>query len=57
MMMLGNDVFASKMTGQDAESARALLRIAPASSKTTFNLNLVMMTNKNQDIRAESYGA
>ena len=45
------------MTGQDAESARALLRIAPASSKTTFNLNLVMMTNKNQDIRAESYGA
>ena len=30
MMMLGNDVFASKMTGQDAESARASLRIALA---------------------------
>ncbi len=26
-----NDVFASKMTGQDAESARASLRIALAS--------------------------
>ena len=45
------------MTGQDAESARASLRIAPASSKTTFNLNLVMMINKNENIRAESYGA
>ena len=28
--MSGSDVFASKMTGQDAESARASLRIAPA---------------------------
>jgi hypothetical protein len=45
------------MTGQDAESARASLRIAPASSKTTFNLNLFMMINKNENIRAESYGA
>ena len=45
------------MTGQDAESARASLRIAPASSKTTFNLNLFMMINKNEDIRTESYGA
>ena len=45
------------MTGQDAESAHASLRIAPTSLKTTFNLNLVMMTNKNQDIRAESYVA
>ena len=45
------------MTGQDAESASALLRIAPASSKTTFNLNLFMMINKNENIRAESYGA
>ena len=45
------------MTGQDAESAHASLRIAPTSLKTTFNLNLFMMTNKNQEIRAESYGA
>jgi hypothetical protein len=45
------------MTGQDAESASASLRIAPTSLKTTFNLNLFMMINKNQDIRAESYGA
>jgi hypothetical protein len=45
------------MTGQDAESARASLRIAPASSKTTFNLNLFMMINKNENIRVESYGA
>jgi hypothetical protein len=45
------------MTGQDAESARASLRIAPTSLKTTFNLNLFMMINKNENIRAESYGA